>query len=136
MTRSGTYDPAESSDGRYLYYGSVSSAGIWRSPLAPRLPDGSLADQHQELIRETLPVSGHRFWSLGQGGIYFVDAVKTPALLKFVDIATRKVTVLATLAKPPAKFTRGLSISPDGRYALYCEDDIDRYEIRVVENFR
>ena len=46
------------------------------------------------------------------------------------------VTVLATLAKPPAKFTRGLSISPDGRYALYCEDDVDRYEIRVVENFR
>ena len=89
-----------------------------------------------ELIRETLPVTGHRFWALGQGGIYFVDAQKTPAALKLVDLTSRTVTVMATLPKPPAKFTRGLSISPDGRYALYCQDDVDRNEIRVVENFR
>jgi Tol biopolymer transport system component len=136
LTREGSYDPAESPDGRYLYYGSVLSPGVWRSPLMPRLGDGSLANQHPELIRETLPVTGHRFWTLGQGGIYFVDANNTPAVLKFVDLASRKVTVLTTLAKPPGKFTRGLSISSDGRYALYCEDDVDRSEIRVVENFR
>jgi dipeptidyl aminopeptidase/acylaminoacyl peptidase len=136
LTHGGSYDPSESADGRYLYYGSVLSPGIWRMPLEPRLPDGSLANQHEELIRETLPVTGHRFWTLGQGGIYFVDAQRTSAVLKFVDLASRKVTVLATLPKPPAKFTRGLSISPDGRYALYCEDDVDRYEIRVVESFR
>ena len=41
-----------------------------------------------ELIRETLPVTGHRFWALGQGGIYFVDAQKTPAVLKLVDLAS------------------------------------------------
>jgi hypothetical protein len=135
LTHGGTYDPAESPDRRYLYYGSVLSPGIWRMPLTPRLPDGSLASRDEELIRETLPVTGHRFWTLGQGGIYFVDAWKTPALLKFVDLASRKVTVMATLPKPPAKFTRGLSISPDGRFALYCQDDVDRYEIRIVENF-
>jgi eukaryotic-like serine/threonine-protein kinase len=136
LTHGGSYDPSESPDGHYLYYGSVLSPGVWRIPLAPRMPDGSLPNQAEELIRETLPVTGHRFWALGGGGIYFVDAQKTPALLKFVDLVSRKVTVLATLPKPPAKFTRGLSISPDGRYALYCEDDVDRYEIRVVENFR
>ncbi|HTS65501.1 MAG TPA: protein kinase [Candidatus Acidoferrales bacterium] len=135
LTHGGSYDPSESADGRYLYYGSVSSPGVWRMPLEPRLTDGSLANRHEELIRETLPVTGHRFWTLGQGGIYFVDAQKTPAVLKFVDLASRKVTVLATLPKPPAKFTRGLSVSPDGRYALYCEDDVDRYEIRVVKKF-
>ena len=136
LTHGGSYDPVESEDGHYLFFGSVLSEGIWRIPLEPRLPDGRLAEQHEELIRETMPVTGHRFWTLGQGGIYFVDAQKRPAVLKFVDLASRKVTVLATLPKPPAKFTRGLSISPDGRYALYCEDDVDRYEIRVVENFR
>jgi eukaryotic-like serine/threonine-protein kinase len=135
LTRRGTYDPAESPDG-YLYHGSVLHPGIWRTPLTPRLPDGSLADQQEELIRETLPVTGHRFWTLGRGGIYFVDARKTPAVLKFVDLVSRKVSVMAILPKPPAKFTRGLSISPDGRFALYCQDDVDRYEIRVVENFR
>jgi serine/threonine protein kinase len=128
LTRGGSYDPAQSADGRYLYYGSVLSPGVWRVAL-DRLPN-----PEGELIRETLPVTGHRFWTLGQGGIYFVDAQKTPPVLKFVDLASRKVTVLATLPKPPAKFTRGLSISPDGRYALYCEDDLNRYEIRVVEN--
>ena len=105
-------------------------------PLVRRLPDGSLADQIGELISETLPVTGHRFWTLGPGGIYFVDARNDPAVLKFIDLTSRKLTVMATLPKPPAKFTRGLSISPDGRYALYCQDDVDRYEIRVVENFR
>jgi Tol biopolymer transport system component len=134
--RHGGYDPAESEDGQYLYYGSALFPGIWRISLVPRLPNRSLANQAEELIRETLPVTGHRFWALGQGGIYFVDSLKTTAVLKFVDLASRKVTVLATLPKPPAKFTRGLSISPDGSYALYCEDDVDRYEIRVVENFR
>jgi len=136
LIHTGSYDPLESPDGHYLYHGSVVSPGVWRLPLEPRLEDGSLANQDQELIRETLPVTGHRFWTLGKDGIYFVDAQKTPALLKVVDPASRKITVLATLPKPPAKFTRGLSISPDGRYALYCEDDVDRYEIRVVENFR
>src|SRR4051794_40214936 len=116
LTRGGTYEAAESPDGSYLYHGSVLSPGIWRMPLLPRLPDGSLANQEEELIRETLPVAGHHFWALGQGGIYFVDALKTPAVLKFVDLVTRKVTVLAILAKGPAKFTRGLAISPDGRY--------------------
>ena len=135
LTRGGTYDASESPDGRYLYYGSVLSAGVWRMPLAPRLKDGSLANQDGELIRETLPVAGHRFWTLGQGGIYFVDARNEPPVLKFIDLASRKLMDVATLAKPPAKFTRGLSISPDGRYALYCQDDVDRYEIRIVENF-
>jgi serine/threonine protein kinase len=136
LTHGGSYDPSESSDGHYLYYGSVVSPGVWRVPLEPRLHDGSLANQEAELIRETLPVTSHRFWTLGGGGIYFVDAQKKPAILKFVDLSSRRVTVMATLAKPPAKFTRGLSISPDGRYALYCQDDIDRYEIRVVQDFR
>ena len=64
-----------------------------------------------------------------------MDAQKGPSVLKFVDLISRVVTVVPTLDKPPAKFTRGLSISPDGRYALYCQADVDRYEIRVVENF-
>lgn len=136
LTRGGTYDPAESPDGRYLYYGSVLSAGVWRMPLAPRLMDGSLANQNGELIGETLALTGHRFWTLGHSGIYFVDARNEPALLKFLDLTSRKLTVLTAVPRRPAKFTRGLSISPDGRYALYCQDDVDRYEIRVVENFR
>jgi hypothetical protein len=135
LTHGGSYDPSESPDGGYLYDGSVPSPGVWRIPLEPRLPDGSLVNQEGELIRETLPVTGHRFWALGRQGVYFVDAQKAPAVLKFVDLASRKLTVMAKLPKQPAKFTRGLSISPDERYALYCEDDVDRYEIRVVENF-
>jgi Tol biopolymer transport system component len=136
LTRRGSFDPLESPDGRYLYYCNMVLPGVWRSPLQPRSPDGSLASQEQELIRETEPMAGHRFWTLSQGGIYFVDALKTPVVLKFVDLASRQVSVLATLPKRPAKFTRSLSISPDGRYALYAQDDVDRYEIRVVENFR
>jgi Tol biopolymer transport system component len=136
LTRGGGYDMLESPDGKYLYFAAPQLAGIRRLPLAPRLADGTPVNQTEEVIHETLAVSGHRFWTLGQGGIYFVDAQKRPALLKYVSLESRKVTVLATLPKPPAKFTKGLAISPDGRYALYCQDDLDRYEIRVVANFR
>jgi len=136
LTRGGSYDSLESPDGKYLYFAAPLLAGIRRIRLAPRQPDGTPVNQAEEVIRETLPVSGHRFWTLGHGGIFFVDAQKMPALLKYVSLETRKVTVLATLPKPPAKFTKGLSISPDGRFALYCQDDLDRYEIRIVANFR
>ena len=115
---------------RSLRMGAIFITAVCRgrslaNAFAPRLPDGSLANQGRELIRETLPVTGHRFWTLARGGIYFVDAQNEPAVLKFIDAASRKLLVLATLAKPPAKFTRGLSISPDGRYALYCQDNVD-----------
>jgi Tol biopolymer transport system component len=136
LTRGGSFDPLESPDGRYLYYGNMLHPGVWRSSIERRSLDGSPANQDPELIRETLPVAGHRFWTLGKGGIYFVDALRKPAVLKFVDLASRQVSVLAVLNKRPARFTRSLSVSPDGRYALYCQDDVDRYEIRVVENFR
>ncbi len=136
LTRGGGYDMLESADGKYLYFAAPQLPGIRRIRLTPRLQDGTPADQTEELIRETLPVSGHRFWTLGRDGIFFVDAQKTPALLKYVALDSRKVTVMAVLPKPPAKFTKGLSISPDGRYALYCQDDLDRYEIRIVANFR
>ena len=114
LTRGASFDPAESSDGRYLYHASNLFPGIWRTPLAPRLADGSLANQSPELIRETLAVNGHRFWTLGKGGIYFVDAQTTPVALKLIDLTSRRVTVMATLPKRPAKFTRGLSVSPMG----------------------
>jgi dipeptidyl aminopeptidase/acylaminoacyl peptidase len=136
LTQGGGYDMSESADGKYLYFAAPQLPGIRRIPLAPRLPDGTPVNQTEELIRETLPLSGHRFWTLGRGGIFFVDAQQMPARLKYVALDSRKVTVLATLPKPPAKFTKGLSTSPDGRYVLYCQDDLDRYEIRVVANFR
>jgi serine/threonine protein kinase/WD40 repeat protein len=136
LTRGGGYDMLESPDGKYLYFAAPLLPGIRRIALTPRLPDGTPANQTEEVIRETLPVSGHRFWTLGQGGIFFVDAQKRPALLKYVSLESHKVTVIATLPKPPAKFTKGLSVSPDGRYALYCQDDLDRYEIRIVANFQ
>ncbi len=136
LTQGGGYDSLESADGKYLYYSAPQLAGIRRIPLAPRRPDGTPVNQNEEIIRETLPVSGHRFWTLAKDVIFFVDAQKTPALLKSVALDSHKVTIVARLPKPPAKFTKGLSISPDGRYALYCQDDLDRYEIRVVESFR
>ena len=75
-------------------------SGVFRSP--PGWLMEAWLNQAEEQIRETLPVTGHRFWALGQGGIYFVDAEKTPAVMKFVDLTSRKVTILTTLSKPPA----------------------------------
>jgi Tol biopolymer transport system component len=104
LTRGGTYDPSESADG-YLYHGSVLAAGVWRMPLARRLPKHCKSGWGTD--QETLPIAGHRFWTLGQGGIYFVDARGEPAVLKFIDLTSRKLTVMAPLPKPPSEVHKG-----------------------------
>ena len=135
LTRGGSYDSLESPDGSIPLRRSL----VTRHPPHPACapvagrhtgePERRVDPRNTAGIRPSLLDAGPR-WHFLRG------RQQRPALLKFVSLDSRKVTVLAALPKPPAKFTKGLSISPDGRYALYCQDDLDRYEIRVVANFR
>jgi RNA polymerase sigma factor (TIGR02999 family) len=82
--------PAFSPDGGSIVYASdLGSPGIHHivTRSVAGLASGR-AGSKQPLFLTS--VTGHRFWTLGQGGIYFVDALKTPAVLKFVDLVSRK----------------------------------------------
>jgi len=73
-------------------------------------------------------------WELVRDGIYVLDRVTGPkATLDFFDLATRKLTRLASLDKPVGW---GLAVSPDGRSLLCVETDFEESNIMLVKNFR
>jgi hypothetical protein len=72
-------------------------------------------------------------------GIYFVDdrseklGLLVP-ILKFESFATGQIREIMALEKPPVSGA-GLSVSPDGRWLLYQDDD-QPSDITLVENFK
>jgi hypothetical protein len=74
-----------------------------------------------------------------QQGIYFLTAEKVarPAI-EFFSFSTGRVTEVAALTKPFKPWTNpdGLSVSPDGRWILYTQEDRTDSDIMLVENFR
>ena len=78
----------------------------------------------------------HRYnFAITPAAIYFTtpSAPDSPAELKKLDSATRKVTSLYTLNK---RVDLGLALSPDGRYLLFAQLDYVGSDLMAVENFR
>ena len=57
-------------------------------------------------------------------GVYYDTLSRdTPSSIEYLDFATGKVTTLYTLAKP---VDLGLTVSPDGRFLLFAQNDFLR----------
>jgi len=131
VTKGGGSVAYESMDGKFLYYTKGRNVvGIWRVPV--------------EGGEETLVVDTHKAgywsaWTLVEKGIYFMTA-EQPArpAIEFFSFSTGKVTEVVALAKPFRPWTNpeGLSVSPDGRWILYTQEDRSDTDIMLVENFR
>jgi Tol biopolymer transport system component/DNA-binding winged helix-turn-helix (wHTH) protein len=133
VTRNGGVVALESSDGRFLYYskGPTSTGpGFWKVPV-----EGGEEVPVLRLEKEPLP----GYWAVTNQGIYFVDdhseksALLVPTL-KFMSFDTGQIRGVMRLEKPPLSGA-GLSVSPDGRWLLYQDDD-QPSDIMLVENFR
>ena len=76
-----------------------------------------------------------KIWShnfgLGQHGVYY-NPEGTPATVQFLDFATGKVTMIATLAGNPAY---GFSVAPDERSLLFSQYEDHGSDLMLVENF-
>jgi Tol biopolymer transport system component/DNA-binding winged helix-turn-helix (wHTH) protein len=126
VTKLGGFLGRESVDGKFVYYVKDRGIpGIWRVPV--------------ESGEEVLVLTHHnaglgRAWTVVKEGIYFATA-EDPAkpLIEFYSFATRKVTKVASLAKP---FSSGLSVSRDGRWLIYAQVDQSGSDIMLMENFR
>ena len=70
-------------------------------------------------------------WAMVPGGIYFVPA-EAASSLSYFDFAIRKSSQVFRAGKD---FDDGLSISPDGRYVLYAQNDQENSSIMLVEPF-
>jgi Tol biopolymer transport system component len=131
VTHGGGIDAFESADGRHLYYAKGrGKTGLWRKALA--VPNG-----REELVLEPLQYWG--WWALAPQGIYFLEEPELPRLakvrLKFFDLASKRITELATLEKPVNRTTPSICLSPDGRHLVYTQTDRDGSDIMLVENF-
>jgi Tol biopolymer transport system component len=131
VTKGGGSVAYESMDGKFLYYTKGRNVvGIWRVPV-----EGG----EETLVLDTHKAGFWSAWTLVEQGIYFLTAEQPvrPAI-EFFSFTTARVTEVSALAKPFRPWTNpeGLSVSPDGRWILYTQEDRADMDLMLVENFR
>ena len=125
VTKQGGFLAFESPDGKYVYYGKGRELpGLWRVPV-----NGG----DEEPVLDWLSQAGWGLWAVVDRGIYFAEQEgKSGGVIKFFSFATRRMTRVATMDRPPEP---DLAVSPDGRWLLYTQVDSDRWDIMLVENY-
>jgi len=131
VTQGGGMDANESADGKYLYYAKGrGKKGLWRKDLAG--PNG-----REERVLEALQYWG--WWALASQGVYFFEQPESPrrakVRLKFLDLASHRITELASLEKAISVWNPVMSLSADGRHLVYIQTDRSGSDIMLVENF-
>ena len=125
ITRNGGISPAESPDGRFLYYSKYEQGGVWRIPLQ--------GGQETEVLRD-MDGGAWPNWGLGADGIYFLKLGKFPLVtIDFFEFATGKAIPVWTLEKEPGW---GLSLSQDGKSIVYIQNEFAESNLMLVKNFR
>jgi Tol biopolymer transport system component/DNA-binding winged helix-turn-helix (wHTH) protein len=129
VTRGGGFTVFESTDGAYIYYSKVDGPrGIWRVPVGGGEEELVLGEKH--------PGAGvWGSWCLAKDGLYlFNPNARTGCAVEFFSFATRRVTQVAHL-EGVNEFLSGLTVSPDGRWLLYTQQNPISSDIMLVENF-
>jgi Tol biopolymer transport system component/DNA-binding winged helix-turn-helix (wHTH) protein len=128
VTRQGGFEAVESADGRWLYYAKRYQDGIYQI---------SAGGGPESLIPELRNAGYYRYWAVTATGIFFIPRPVTPhAVINFFSFDTRQITSVATPEKVPLNGPAGLSISPDGAWLLYAQQDRSTSDLMLVENFR
>jgi len=125
VTQNGGILPAESVDGKYLYFLKETTghyySSLWRMPV-----DGT---QETKVVDR---VYGNDY-ALTSKGIYFIPQPNPDWGIDFLIYQTGKVKRFATIAKPAAW---GLSISADERRIIYAQFDAQGFDLMLVENMK
>lgn len=126
LTRNGGYVAFESADGAFVYYTThLWEGSLWRIPAA--------GGKETKILDHVIGLE----FSVLDKGIYFMwPQSDSLAALQSFDFATGKTRVIARLPRSPADRGSGLSVSRDGRYALYLRSDWRISELMLVEDFR
>ena len=115
----------ESFDGKTAYFANHANTPVLKQVSLLELP--GTASEAVGLPR--LQNAGG--WTVAPGGIYFVPA-DAPRSLRYFDFATKHVRTLFEVDKD---FDSGLSVSPDGRWIIYAQDDDVNGDIMLVDHF-
>jgi hypothetical protein len=76
-------------------------------------------------------IDNHSCWTVVRGGIYFVPAAD-PKSLEYFDFTTRRVRQVFATDK---RFINGLSVSADGRWILYTQEEAASSDLMLVDHF-
>jgi serine/threonine protein kinase len=122
LTRQGGFYAVGSPDGRYLYYAKERAleTTIWRVPL----------DGGQEEPAIGLALAGWGNLTATSKGLYFVHRKEEPApeskwLVMFLPLGEEKPREVVEMPRFPTLGGPGLSVSPDDRWILAGQIDID-----------
>jgi serine/threonine protein kinase len=123
VTQGGGRGGFESPDGRFFYFAKDNArSALWRIPTG--------GGQETQILPSVL----WRCFSVTTEGIYFIaPSAEGDRVLQLLNFSTGKMRALARVEKPVSV---GLSVSPDGRYALVSQVDESRSELMLVDKFR
>ena len=126
VTREGGSYALESIDGKQLYYAKgFGEAGLWRMPVA---------GGKEERLVESLHFLMN--FTVVEDGIYFVlrlrPADRRGDRIQFFRFSDRSVT---TVHEMDSRHSMGLSVSPDRRFLLFNQVDIEGSDLMLVEGF-
>jgi len=116
----------ESFDGKTVYFANHGATPVLKQ--VSLLAQPGAASELNELPR----VSAALHWTVSRGGIYFVPA-DAPRSLRYFDFATKQVRRIFDTEKD---FGDGLSVSSDGRWIMYAQDDDVNGDIMLVDHFQ
>jgi hypothetical protein len=77
------------------------------------------------------PLLNSKTWTVSSGGIYFVPA-ETPRSVRYFDLASKQTRQIFEADK---NLDYGLSVSPNGRWILYTQEEVNS-DIMLVDHFR
>jgi Tol biopolymer transport system component len=121
-------EPQESFDGGTIYYASG-----YNKPVLKRVAQQTLPGTASEV--DGLPhVLFEAAWTPAAGGIYFVPA-DSPRSLRYFDFATKQIRPVFEADTDFNGGHSGLSVSSDGRWILYSQDDKVNGDIMLVDHF-
>jgi Tol biopolymer transport system component len=129
VTRQGGFYAVESPDGRSLYYSKERAleTSIWRVPL----------EGGQETPLLDLALAGWGNLAATPKGLYFVHRKDDPALgttwvVMFLPAGEQRPIEVVAMPRFPTLGGPGLSVSPEGRFVLAGQVDIDS-DLMLVE---
>jgi Tol biopolymer transport system component/DNA-binding winged helix-turn-helix (wHTH) protein len=117
--------PQESFDGKTVYFASHEDNSTLKKTALSGQPGTESEVDGLPRLRD----SG--LWTLSPGGIYFVPA-EAPTSVRHFDLATKQTRQIFEADK---NLGSGLSVSPDGRWILYSQEDVNS-DIMLVDHFR
>lgn len=129
ITRHGGFNGMESADGKSLYYvQDTDKTTIWRLSL-------NSGEEHQ--VTEPLGPGMWGYWAIAGENLYYMQTTggATPATVFRMNLKTGSKVKVGQTQLGINEYDRGLAVSPDGRWLLYAQRDVDRSSIMLAENW-